>query len=631
MPRAIRAPASGSFPVGQVVLVDDLSGGVRLGKAKTQLQADQSVLLQNFSLEESGNLRLVEGYTKLSTSSLGARRCQGGQRIYQRSNTFSLVGDNGNVYTPTDGGVWGSADVTSLHTTNEMHFPYDRNIAAVFDGSNVPQITTDGTTWYPMGIVAPSVVPSLAASSGGTLLNANDYEVSYTYKSTDTDYGVESDDSGTAEITISNPNNTVAVTCTFSADAKVDTVVVYARNTTTGQSVRRQVGTGVNPGSGTVVISFSTEPLATASEVPIDNGQPLAFKIAVAWKNRWWAFHPTLPNRLHFSEVFEPQIWPADFFIDLPLHKGDTLTAEAPIGDILTLFGESGIFLVIGQTSLDFEVRPALSVQGGALGSRAVQVVEGSVVHADATGVNIFDGATDRFLSLDIETGWRDMIKNADQADLGLVDVTYNTRLKQVQVAVPRLYPTGVAGEWVLDLNRSRELERDAWFSTTRAIGGYIYWDGNEPTTGNTHRLFSWNTTTAELYEERTGTDADGANLTAIYASPAFSTQLREAVFPEAFVEFEPNSGTLTVTPFVDGVSQGSQTVNIGTGLSLYGTGVYGTATYGSSARQTQPLVLPLSAEGKNFSIRIQYDGQARYRHFGFGFVPIAEPAMRGI
>ena len=68
-----------------------------------------------------------------------------------------------------------------------------------------------------------------------------------------------------------------------------------------------------------------------------------------------------------------------------PLNVGDRITALIPLGDTLIVFGQTRVYLVIGQTSLDFEVRPSAGAVDGALGPRACCVVEQGIVHAGAS------------------------------------------------------------------------------------------------------------------------------------------------------------------------------------------------------------------------------------------------------
>src|SRR5881394_4224339 len=114
--------------VAQLLRVDDLSGGLELRQSPSLLNPSQARLLRNWSLQEPGALVTYPGWAVFSTTSLGSRRLQGGQRCYLTSTTFTLGADNGNVYKPSDAGVWGSAVLTGRSTTNQIYFPHDRTL-----------------------------------------------------------------------------------------------------------------------------------------------------------------------------------------------------------------------------------------------------------------------------------------------------------------------------------------------------------------------------------------------------------------------------------------------------------------------------------------------------------------------
>lgn len=79
----------------------------------------------------------------------------------------------------------------------------------------------------------------------------------------------------------------------------------------------------------------------------------------------------------------------------------------------------------------------------------------------------------------------------------------------------------------------------------------------------------------------------------------------------------------------MDGVSQGQITLQIGAGLSLYGSGVYGTATYGGSGRRKAYTELPLTAEGRTITQSLNYTGQERMKVFTYGYPLVSEREPR--
>ena len=619
----------------RLLSVEDLSGGLDLRKAATLLKPNRARVLRNWSLREPGALLMFPGWISHSTASLGSGRPQGGQRIYLGSaSPFTLAAWNGGVYNPTDGGVWGAAVSTGWDASASIFFPYDRDLVAILDGVTAAKKSTNGTTWTTFGIAAPAAAPTGANLAGGTLVNGSTYSFSYTGR--DDALLHESNESAAVTHVPAGANLSVRLTLPFHPNAQVDTLVVYAKDTTAGEAVRRRVGTVANPGSGSATYDVTINNWSSGVEAPTDHTLPELMKFAVVWKNRWWGVDAVVGNRLRFTQIFEPQSWPATFYIDIPFEKGDDIAAILPLGDTLLVFGQSKIFLVIGQTSLDFEVRPSGASQAGALGPRAVDALEEGAIHAAAEGIYLFDGATDRLLSYDVDgfaptaVGWRKYVTTASAADLAKTPLVYHQAAKEVAIGVTNLYPFGTAGEWILDLNRTRLQEVPAWTSTDRSTGGYIRWDGNEPTTGNRGRLFSWSQTIGKLFEERVGTTADGANLVGTYTGPTFAMGGLIARIVDGSVEFEPHAGTFGIELTVDNRSFGSQTIDISGTSDVYGTAIYGTDTYGAQNRVRKPLDFPLEAEGLTAEITGTYTGQEAYRWFVYRMGLVPEPVGRG-
>lgn len=608
----------------QTLEVTDLSGGLDLRRSPTLLASDRARVLTNYSLQNPGELVVRSGYMQFSTS-LGAGRMQGGQRVYLGSTQVTLVAWNGGVYlAPDASSLVGPPAYSTISPDNQVFFPYDRTLVAVLDGANRPRKSTNGTAWTRMGIDAPTLSTLAASASSGALL-ANIYEVGVSYK--DRGLAHESNVGSTRRITLPS-TGAIDVQVANSSDAQVDAFVVYARNVTAGEDVLRKVSSQVQSAgtSSTYVIQSSN--WSANDEAPTNHNVPDAYRFAVVWKNRWWAADGIVGNRLHFTELFQNQSWPTLFYIDIPFERGDEITALMPLGDTLLVFGQSKVFLILGQTSLDFEVRPSAGTQTGALGPRCVEAIENGIVHLSADGLNIYDGAADKLLTFDIEPAIRDLVKNSASTSLELCDLVYHFPAKELRVSVPRLYPTAARGELVLDLNRTRESQSPAWTTTDRSIGGYILMDGDEPLTGNRGRLLSWSPTAGQLFEESTGTTANSSNMTAEYEGSHLSVGLHRARFIDSYGEYEPHAGSFTEEVLVDGVSQGQQTIAIGSGVATYGSAEYGVDAYGGTERRTYYTMLPLSAEGRVVWKKTIYTGQESFRLFtqSVGLVPESAP-----
>jgi hypothetical protein len=608
----------------QIVSVEDMTEGIDLRRSKTLLEPGRARTLKNYSLSEPGALTVRAGYQAASSASLGSKRAQGGQRVYLASTAFSLVAYDGAVKRPADDWVWGSDVLTGLSSANQVYFPFDRDVVMAMDGVWRPRLSTNGTNWLLAGIDAPSSAATLSSVSTGSL-SSGEFAIAYTYKHRGTTH--ESNASSESTITITASSGSIHATASPSTDTKVDAYVWYARHKLPdGESILRKVSSGA---ASTITITSSA--WTSADEVPTNHTPPVSgLRFARVWKNRWWAPDGTVGNRLRFTELFQAQTWPSNYYIDIPFEKGDNITAVQALGDTLLVYGESGVFLIVGQTSLDFEVRPSQGADTGALGPRAVARVEQSDVHASADGVNLFDGA-DRDLERDIAPAWRDLVQSVASTALALIAMAHDALEHEVRIAVPRVYPTGARGEWVLNLDRTRDNNGvPAWTTTDRDIAFYMPWDGNEPTAGNRGRLFSMPSNAGMVYEENVGTTANSSNMVAEYEGPTLSLGLHRARVIGVHLEHEPHAGAWSINVLTDGVSQGDIAIDIGAGLFPYGSTVtYGTAsrTYGGSGRSKPYTHLPLSAEGRTVALTTVYRGQEAFKHFTYSVEIVPAPA----
>lgn len=633
MPAGIKTRRTQTTRTPQLVPIEDLTGGLDLRRSPTLLAPNRSRTNRNWSLEEPGALRVSPGYQLASTVTWFTGNPQGGQRVYLANSAFSLIAGGGKVYKPNDAWAGSTAAVYStVSPTNQVYFPYDRDLCMVMDGANRPRFTTNGSDWSLAGTDAPSSAAALSSVSTGGL-SSGKYAVAYTYKHRGTAH--ESNPSPASTKTITASSGAINATASPSTDAKNDAYVWYARHVLPdGEGVYRKYSSGA---ASTVTITSSA--WTSNDEAPSNhNVPPTGLRFGVSWKSRWWAPSGTVGNRLHFTELFQPQAWPTAFFIDIPFEKGDSITALQPLGDTLLVFGQSGIFLIIGQTSLDFEVRPSQGGETGAFGPRAVEKVEQAAMHAGGDGLNSFDGAGDRSLEHDIQKAYSDLTKNAASADLALTAMVYAHPRQELRVSVPRVYPTGARGEFILHLDRTRENEGvPAWTTTDRDIAFYMNWNGNEGSAGNRGRLFSMPSTRGVVYEESVETGgANSSNLTAEYLGPDLSFGLHKTRVLGTYVEFEPAPGALNVELLMDGVSMGSQSVDISGGLVPYGaaSSPYGTAarTYGGAARRKSPMVTwPMEANGHTASLKAVYAGTGRPRLFTYSHVILPEAAPRNL
>jgi hypothetical protein len=617
----------------QLVSVIDMTGGLDLRTAPSLLAPHRAQVLTNWSLSEPGSLVVRPGYTAVSTAQLSSGRINGAARVYLNttipnaaSTIVTIVSDGaaGTVHTMTDLGVWSAANLSARSTVNEVYFPADRDLVAVFDSSSVPMKSTNGSSWTRFGIANPSTLTA-TQSGGGGLLSGAEYEISFTWK--DRDLAFESNGASTPSSVTMSSTGAITVVVPNSTDVQVDAFVVYARNKTSGETVLRKVSSAAQSGGASSTLVITSSNWTANDEIPTDHTSPPVLSFGVVWKNRWWARSATVRNRLHFTQLFQPQSWPGLFYLDLPFPQGDTVTALQPLGDALLVFGQTTVFIILGQTSLDFDVRPTLTAEDGAFGPRATTAVENSVVHAGANGVYLFDGTSDRLLSQDIEVAWQDLVLNSTPAELARTAVVYHHKRKEIRIAVPRRYPTSTYGEWVLDLTRMRLEQTPAWSATDRAIGIYMPLDGPETANGMRSELWAVQASTGgRIFHESFGTTANSSNMSAEYKGPALNLGPFIGRWVDLRGQYEPHSGVMSSDPDVDGTPLGSQNIVIGASGAQYGTAQYGTATYAGTGRRQYFFMLPLLSQGRTYTQRFQYTGQDAFRLFGYnvGVVPEA-------
>ncbi len=625
MAKGLQSKRPTATPVYQTISVNDMTGGLDVRRNPTLVPPTRSVVCRNFSLAEPGALRVRQGWASFS-SNLSTKAAQGAARVYLGSTQGTLIATDGNIYLLPDTGIWNTTAVASgLSTANDVHFIHDRDIVAAFDGSSHARKSTDLQTWTRFGIEPGTPNATLALSSQASDLSTSGFSVKYSYKDRGLSFISDPNPTGST-ISLTSTGNAIIVNVPNSTDGQVDAIVLWAKSDV--ETVYRKVSSGAQSAGVSSTFVINSSAWSANDEAPNTHGYPPALSFGVSWKNRWWARSAQFPTRLYFSEIFQPQGWPALFFIDLPFQNGEEINAIQPQGDTLNVMGASQNFLVIGQTSLECEVRPALGAQSGALGPKAVTLVEAGVCHASAEGVYIFDGATDKLLSNDLTPAWKAMIAAAPSTAVARIPVIYDWNEKEVRIAVPILSPGTEPGELVLNLERSREQDAPAWAQTDRTIRHYIFWNGDEPVQGNRGRLQTLPSTATRVIDENSGQSADGANLSAEYDGPTFAAGLNRARFTDLHIEYEPHGGNLTAETVVDGISQGQIALSIGAGLATYGVSEYGLASYGGAGRRKAYTPLPLGSEGRNAQQKFVYSGQESFALYTYslGMVPEVSP-----
>lgn len=595
------------------------TGGMDLRTSLTQMGEDRARLAVNVSLAEPGVFASRLGYRVLTTDTGGflpPPRIQGGLRAYFRTSTPSA---SSAAVT-----IWAKGSPLGLSTSVEMiALVSDGQMVGAFDGvSTLATKSTNGSSWTRFGIAPGSTGPTLSTLSTGGL-SSGEYAVSWTYK--DRDLAYESNGPAGSTITLAASSGAINVVIPNSTDAQVEAFIVYARKVSAGETVLRKVSSQAQSSGVSSTLVLTSTAWTTGAEIPTTHTLPPTLSFGAAWKNRWWARDATAPNRLRFSEIFLPQAWPASYYVDIPFEKGDEIRALYPFGDTLLVLGASKIYIVLGTTTTDFEIRPALGSRDGAFGPRAVCQIDNGIVHAGANGVHWFDGTADTLLSDDIDLEWQRIVNDCPSSVASQTAIVEDKRARELRItsagsAVQRNF---FVGEWVLDLSQFRMHRRVAWSVTNRRIHGYVPYDGPEGESSLQNLLLSYYNdfgaqASVTTNEESTGAMAGASPLTAVWVSRALSVGPHAASWLDLRGEYDASTSTNTLT--VQGWIDGSTLTTVPVALSSAVT----SSVYSQRRQFYTPL--PMSRPARTFGVTMSAQAPVRISNIDVGFVPEPKP-----
>lgn len=670
----------GQSPFETIVSVSDLTAGMDRQQHPSLLRSDQSVITVEWTLNNPGRLRTRAGFVNFVNAEdpnyPHVFPLLGGARVYLRDvDPFTVVvqdvvGD-GELRSPSDDGLMGNGHVAGLDPTAAVNFTYDPQLVAFFNGVDTPQKSQSGTAWSRLGKSQPAA-PVLSGVPGGSLITGNEYEIVVTWRENELAPPLlhEGPPSPVASHT-PGANQTIRVDRPpLPAGENIAEWVIYARNVTAGESTHRRVA--VVPIATLIFDITENVWFPNGVPAPFGNDPAALFEFGAYWNGRWWTFDPERPNVLRFSNLFDGQSWPGTNNVELPFERGDTGSAIVPYGDTLLLFGTNNLGLLVGETATEFVFRLLPNITAGAIGPRAAVVVEGTVVHAAHSGIFLFDGASDRELSLNIADEWLKMIQTTEPGVLRRLPMVFDHLQHELRIAVPQLPPLpafmtpdefpeegAAGGEWVLFTQRMRSLGGPVWALTKRPTSLYIHWNGNENTAFFRGRLLradarSWEdsggATVSRLWDENRGTQLTRVTadiedvlgpLRACYQSPIFSTGFLTTRQLGVWGEVVVFGGGLNFQPTSGEERLGVQFLNFGEAAESvppYGDPIptYGTATrlYGAGlnvARGVKPffMTLPLEAEGTNFGVELCYEGSNAFEFHRYAWGIVQEPVPR--
>jgi hypothetical protein len=548
-------------------------GGINRRDSKFLIRDDQSQELLNFIFDEVGRLTKIPGYVSWNAD-VTAGRMLGGERFYKTGGIKHFFeAHNGNLYEGADGPKTFTTRATTLSSTATYRMKNFRDRLYIVNGVDANR-KWNGSIVTLMGLVAPAGAATAAVGAAGAVTGTG-----YTWKVTFVSATMESN-AGPASNSINLTAQRADLTSVpTSADGQVTARRIY--RVLSGGTQYKFVGEIADNVTTTFTDNIADSGLG--ADVPVDKNVPPICTFIESFKSRLWlAGDANNPRRLYYSEVFEPEAWPALYFIDIPMVQGDEITAIKVLGDFLVIYGHTGIYMVFGDNVFEFVVRRS-SAAVGCDSDRTIQDAENVHIYLTHFGVYAFDGATTRRLSEEVGP----LLANINQSQVHRAAAGYHEKRKLYRLSVPTGAATENNQELILDIRTQQ------WTTTDRAVAHYHILNGP----GDSGQLYTASNTIFRLYEDDTGTTADGVAIRSRWKSKAYTNGPIDytKTYRHILLWFLATTTVFAVEARLDDSINSVQSFSFSsvTGVgSLYGQGQYGTAVYSGAllVRQAFPF-----------------------------------------
>jgi hypothetical protein len=520
--------------------------------------------LVNFVFDEEGVLTVIGGHQRWNSTSLGTGKIQGGTRFYRVGASPELIiAHNGNLYKGDDSTKTFSLIKSGLNATNLVEMVPFRNLLFIVNGSDRP-LKWNGSQVTLMGLDPPATAPTVTDSGAGNLNGTYSWKVTFVSPTHESNGSPAS-----STLTVTNRQVTLSNIPT-STDPQVTKRRIY--RTLAGGTIYKFVGE-INDNTTTTFVD-NVPDVSLGPDIPVDKDPPPNGAILEVFKNRvWMAGVSGFPQRLFFSEYFEPEAWPPTYFVDLPLAQGDKITGLKVLGDVLVVYGKNQPLIILGETPFDFVVRRTFA-NVGAESQRAIVKVENTHVFLSRFGIYGFDGAIARLLSDDIAP----IIRKIPPDKMTNAAAVYYDKKKQIRFAVYHEDMRDTATETHNNSELIYDLRTSSWSQSTKKIQHYIPLDGP----GDPGSILTTSPTDGLVYEEDKGLTFDGNGFSAFWTSKAFGP--RSIDLPKQWRYYlgwlNQGDGQAIIELLLD---EGVSTVPISFDLTTMALSTYGNATYGSS------------------------------------------------
>ncbi len=580
---------------GRAILqISRWTGGLNTRVNRFLVRDDQATEVMNFFFGLGGILRVRKGSEKRTITSLGPDGIKSGVRYYPPSGPPRIVVDwRDGTYVSSDDGRTLSPLQTGLLGFVRATYVQVRDILYRADGVNEPK-KYDGTFLTKWGIDPPLLAPSASGTTGGSLVPASTYKVRVTFVS-DT---AESNPSPEVTVNLTSAQNAISLTgIPVSADPQVKKRRIYR---TRANGAIFYFDTEI-PNNTTTSVTLTKADSALGIEMPEDKDPPPRdLFLCELFKNRLFGVRASERRKLYFSEFFEPEAWPVDYFITIPFPEGDQIVGLKALGDLLFIFGTSSVFVLVGDSPFNFTVRQTFADEGF-VSANGVVVVENVLMGPTRYGFQAFDGTIVKILSWEIEPTIRTEL---DQTRLDTIVGVYDLENRVVRWCVP--LAAGGRGEFVYDLFHR------TWTRTDRNMSVYIPFHG-APDRGE---LYSGSSTDGSIWRENVGYSDDGRDIKARYRTKTFdfNTPRQRKRLWHLWVETLPFAGTLKIEARGDSGQVSQVFFPSASGFVHF----YGDSTkkYGDSTRPYGGTVVGVWDDGFTYDPSTQQDFIVRHVEF---------------
>jgi len=435
--------------------------GINVRASKFLIPDSAAQEIVNFVFSEEGVLTTIGGHTRWNATSLGPGKIQGGVWFRKTGAPPELIiAHQGKLYKGDPDFKTFTEIYTGLDTEALVEMLPYRDLLYIVNGVDRP-LKWDGSNVTLMGLDAPTTAPT--ATDSGVAGNLNG---TYSWKVTFVSPTHESHGSPASNtLTVTNKQVNLS-NIPVSSDPQVIKRRIY--RTLAGGTVYKFVGE-INDNTTTTF----TDNVADSSlgvDIPVDKDPPPRGAFLEVFKNRLWMSGVAgQPNRLFFSEYFEPEAWPLHYYVDLPLAQGDRITGLKTLGDVLVVYSRRQPVIVLGETPFDFVVRRTFAHVGPET-HRSIIRIENTHLFFSQYGIYAFDGATARLLSDDISP----IIRDIPQETLKNVAAVYYEKKKQARFAVHLPQHRASTTDRFNNSELIYDLRTGSWSISTKSIQHYI-------------------------------------------------------------------------------------------------------------------------------------------------------------